>query len=229
MSSSHCLFGQQKNRGEEALKSGNSAVNSIRILGVSGSPRDASTAYLVKEGLRYAERNPESVVTEYFSLKGKKITFCIHCDYCIREKKGCVHNDDMLEAYEMIERADALFVGSPVYNGSISGQLKTFFDRCRAIVAKNPDVLRNKAGAGLAVGGDRVGGQEPALLTIHSFYLANKMIPVSGGPFGANLGGSVWSRDLGKEGAKKDAEGLKTLHRTIDRLIEVALKLKGAE
>jgi multimeric flavodoxin WrbA len=209
------------------LKSRDSAVNSIRILGVSGSPRDASTAYLVKEGLKYAERSSKSVVTEYFSLKGKKINFCIHCDYCVREKKGCVHDDDMREAYEKIERADALFVGSPVYNGSISGQLKTFFDRCRAIVAKNPDILRNKVGVGLAVGGDRVGGQEPALLTIHSFYLTNKMIPVSGGPFGANLGGSAWSRDLGKEGAEKDAEGLKTLHRTIDRLIEVTIKLKG--
>ncbi|UCD97288.1 MAG: flavodoxin family protein [Candidatus Bathyarchaeota archaeon] len=199
----------------------------MRLLGVSGSPRDASTAYLVKEGLRYAEKRSQSVLTEYFSLKGKKIDFCIHCDYCVREKKGCVHKDDMLEAYEKLSRADALLIGSPVYSGSISGQLKTFFDRCRALVARNPDVLRNKVGVGLAVGGDRAGGQEPALLTIHSFFLANKMIPVSGGPFGANLGCSAWSRDLGKEGAEKDTEGLKSLHRTIDRLIEVAFKLKG--
>ena len=209
------------------MKSNDSTANTIRLLGVSGSPRDASTAYLVKEGLRYAERNSQSVATEYFSLKGKKINFCIHCDYCVREKKGCVHDDDMLEAYEKLTRADALLIGSPVYNGSISGQLKTFFDRCRAIVAQNPDALRNKVGVGLAVGGDRIGGQEPALLTIHSFFLANKMIPVSGGPFGANLGGSAWSHDLGKEGVEKDAEGLKSVHRTIDRLIEVTLKLKG--
>ena len=135
------------------MKPRDSTVNSIRILGVSGSPREASTAYLVKEGLKYAEKSSKPVVTEFFSLKGKTINFCVHCDYCVREKKGCVHNDDMLEAYEKIARADAFFVGSPVYNGSISGQLKTFFDRCRAIVAKNPDVLRNKVGAGLAVPG----------------------------------------------------------------------------
>lgn len=113
-----------------------------------------------------------------------------------------------------------------MYNGSISGQLKTFLDRCRALVAKSPRALENKVGAGVAVGGDRLGGQELALLTIHSFYLANKMIPISGGPFGANLGGTVWSRDFGKEGAQKDAEGLRTVRRTVSRLMELAIQLK---
>ena len=116
-------------------------------------------------------------------------------------------------------------VGSP----SQRSQLKTFFDRCRALVATKPDALKNKVGAGVAVGGDRLGGQELALLTIHSFYLANKMIPASGGPFGANLGGTVWSRDLGRDGAKKDTEGLKTVYRTVDRLVELTELLKRGD
>ena len=64
-------------------------------------------------------------------------------------------------------------------NGNISGQLKTVFDRCRAIFAKNPDILRKKYGMGLSVGGDRNGGQEVSLKTIHDFYILNGMIPVS--------------------------------------------------
>jgi multimeric flavodoxin WrbA len=91
---------------------------------------------------------------------------------------------------------------------------------------KNPNALKNKVGAGIAVGGDRAGGQELTLLTIHSFYLANKMLPISGGPFGANLGGTVWSRDLGKIGAQKDKEGLKTVYKTVDRLMKIAILLK---
>jgi len=166
------------------------------------------------------------VQTDYFSLQDKRIAFCAHCDYCVREKRGCINEDDMTEAYDKMEKADAFLIGTPVYNGSISGQLKTLFDRCRALVAKDPNILKNKVGAGVAVGGDRVGGQELALLTIHSFYLANKMIPTGGGPFGANLGGTVWSRDLGKEGALRDDEGLRTVFRTVDRVIEIATELK---
>jgi len=198
----------------------------IRLLGISGSPRKASTDFVVREALNYAAKK-FNAQTDYFSLQNKNISFCIHCDYCLREKKGCIHKDDMLEAYEKMEKANAFIIGTPVYNGSVSGQLKTFFDRCRALVAKNPDALKNKAGAGVAVGGDRLGGQELALLTIHSFYLANKMIPTSGGAFGANLGGTVWSHDSGRKGAQKDKEGLKTVYKTVNRLMELATKLKG--
>ncbi len=197
----------------------------ILLLGISGSPRDASTAYVVKEALNRA-RKKFGVRTDYFSLQNKRIAFCIHCDYCVREKRGCINEDDMTEAYDKMEKADAFLIGTPVYNGSISGQLKTFFDRCRAVVAKDPNILKNKVGAGVAVGGDRVGGHELALLTIHSFYLANEVIPTGGGPFGANLGGTVWSRDLGKEGAAKDDEGLRTVHKTLDRLIQITTELK---
>ncbi|UCE29910.1 MAG: flavodoxin family protein [Candidatus Bathyarchaeota archaeon] len=199
--------------------------HSVVLLGISGSPRKASTAFVIREALAYAAKKSKAK-TDYFSLQGKGINFCVHCDYCIRERKGCIQKDSMTEAYEKMEEAEAFIIGTPVYNGSVSGQLKTFFDRCRGMVAKNPDALKNKVGAGVAVGGDRLGGQELALLTIHSFYQANKMIPVGGGPFGANLGGAVWSRDLGEEGARKDAEGLRTVYKTVDRLVEVAIRLK---
>lgn len=198
---------------------------SLRLLGISGSPREASTAFVIKEALSRASKRFK-IQTDYFSLQNKNINFCIHCDYCVREKKGCIHKDDMAEAYEKMEKAGAFIIGTPVYNGSVSGQLKTLFDRCRALVAKNPDTFRNKVGAGVAVGGDRIGGQELALLTIHSFYLANKMIPTSGGPFGANLGGTVWSHDFGKEGAQKDVDGLRTVYKTVDRLIELTTQVK---
>ncbi len=199
---------------------------SITLLGISGSPRKASTAFVIRSALRYAQQD-FAAETDYFSLHNKKITFCNHCDHCLREKKGCVHRDDMDEAYEKMAKADAIIMGTPVYNGSITGQLKTFMDRCRAMVAGNSKALKNKVGAGIAVGGDRTGGQELALLVIHSFYLANKMIPTSGGPFGANLGGAVWSRDLGESGAQKDAEGFRTVYSTVDRLLELALFMKS--
>jgi multimeric flavodoxin WrbA len=197
----------------------------LRILGISGSPRKAATDFVVIKALEYAEKKFH-VKTDYFHFYGKKIDFCRHCDYCIRTKKGCIQKDDMTEVYAKLEEANAMLFATPVYNGTLSGQLKTLFDRCRALVAKNPKALKNKVGAGIAVGGDRLGGQELALLTIHSFFLINKMIPVSGGALGANLGGTVWSRDLGAKGAEEDVEGFKSVYKTVDRLAEVAMLLR---
>ncbi len=197
----------------------------VRLLGISGSPRLGATDFAVRAALDYARKKYEAE-TEYFSARGKKIKFCIHCDHCIRKREGCLQKDDVQDLYQKMEWANAWLLGSPVYQGQISGQLKAILDRCRALVAKNPKVFENKVGCGLAVGGDRNGGQEPAIHTMIDFYLINEMIPVGGGSFGANLGGALWSGDKGAEGAEEDSEGIKAVYRTIDRLIGVACLMR---
>ena len=152
---------------------------------------------------------------------GKKMNFCIHCDYCIREKKGCIHKDDLQEVYEKLKWADAIIIGTPVYQGTVSGQTKVIMDRCRALAAQDSHFILNKPGAAFAVGGDRIGGQEPSIQAILDFYIINEAIPVGGGSFGANLGGAFWSKDKGAEGAKEDEEGLKSMRKTINRLIKL--------
>jgi len=146
--------------------------------------------------------------------------------YCVRTKQGCIHKDDIVELYDKMEWADAWIIGSPVYQGTVSGQTKTIMDRCRAVVARDPKAFMNKVGAGMADGGDRVGGQEPALQVIHNFYIINEMIPVSGGSFGSNLGGTFWSQDKGAEGIEVDGEGLRSMRKTVRRLIQTAQMLK---
>lgn len=200
-------------------------MDKLKIIGISGSPRIGSTDYAVKAALSYAE-DKYDIETDYFSAHKKQINFCIHCDFCVRKKQGCIHKDDMNELYPKLEQADAWILGSPVYQGAISGQLKTILDRLRASVAKKKTIFAGKAGAGLAVGGDRIGGQEPVIKTIIDFFIINEMIPVGGGSFGANLGMTIWSKDKKAGGTEADEEGLKTIHRTMDRLIKVALQLK---
>jgi multimeric flavodoxin WrbA len=195
--------------------------NTVRMFGISGSPRIASTDFAVRKALEYAEVT-YSAETRYFSCHKKELNFCIHCDYCVKKKEGCVFKDDMEEVYQSLEWADALILGTPVYQGTVSGQTKVVMDRCRALVAKNPHVLSQKAGAALAVGGDRMGGQEVALQTILEFYIINEVLPVGGGSFGANLGSTFWSKDLGAAGVEQDEEGIKTLRKTVDRIISVA-------
>lgn len=75
------------------------------------------------------------------------------------KKEGCIQKDDVQEIYPKLEWANTWVLGSPVYQGQISGQLKAILDRCRAVVAKNPKVFENKVGAAIAVGGDRNGAR----------------------------------------------------------------------
>lgn len=193
--------------------------NQNLLLGICGSPRKQGTEFAVQYALNYAAEK-FGFETEYWTVKGKDIKFCIHCDYCIREKKGCVHEDDIQDLYPKIEAAKFLLFGTPVYQGNLSGQLKTVLDRCRALVAKIPNVFKGKLGTALAVGGDRSGGQEIAMRSILDFYQQNHIHSVSGGAFGANLGASLWSKDMGKQGIEQDDEGLRTIRKVIKKLSE---------
>lgn len=193
--------------------------NKNQILGICGSPRKQGTEYAVRYALNYAAEK-YGFDTEFWSVRNKKINFCLHCDYCIREKKGCVNKDDMEDLYIKLEEAKFLIFGTPIFQGTLSGQLKTVMDRCRAMVAKKPNVFKDKIGTALAVGGDRSGGQEIAIRSVLDFYQQNHIISVSGGAFGANLGASLWSGDKGKEGVQNDEEGLRSIRKIIKRLAE---------
>ena len=161
--------------------------------------------------------------TEQFSVRGKQISPCRHCDYCLKNKE-CIIKDDMHQLYPLIRQAEGFVIATPVYNGSMSAQTKIVIDRTRATLAADPKALRMKPGMAIAVGGDRMGGQELAVQQIHAFYILNGMIPVSGGFFGANLGATFWSRDT-LEGAKADEEGFRSLRKTVKRFAEMTAHL----
>jgi multimeric flavodoxin WrbA len=184
------------------------------ILGISGSPRSKATEYVCKKTL--AQLEALGYKTTYWSVMGKKLNFCTHCNYC-RKSEGCIFNDDMTILYQLLEDASAFVFATPVYNGYISGQLKTVMDRCRALLSRNNKVFRYKPAITIAVGGDRAGGQEPAIQQMSSFFIMNGAVPISGGTFGANLGATFWSKDT-LEGVMEDEEGYISLSKTIKRL-----------
>jgi multimeric flavodoxin WrbA len=187
------------------------------ILGICGSPRKQSTELVLTEALRILEEM--NFKTELFTVRGKNIGFCQHCDYCLR-KKECKLKDDMFLLYPLLKEAKGLILATPVYNGGVSGQMKVIMDRCRGLLVAHPNALRQKVGMAIAVGGDRMGGQELAIQQIMTFYLLNGTIPVSGGSFGANLGATFWSKDNLKD-TKLDQEGFRNLGKTMKRFAEL--------
>jgi len=192
------------------------------IIGLCGSPRKAATEHVLREALKILETR--GFKTKFFSVRGKKLGFCTHCDYCL-EHKECIIKDDMYTVYGLLKEADGIIIATPVYNGGVSAQIKAVLDRCRALLAADKDVLKYKVGMAVAVGGDRVGGQELAIQQIHTFYILNGVIPVSGGPFGANLGANFWSKDT-LEGVKEDKEGFRTLKKTVKRFAEAVNRIE---
>ncbi|MBM4240940.1 MAG: flavodoxin family protein, partial [Euryarchaeota archaeon] len=133
------------------------------IVGICGSPRKQATDYVLRETLIMLE--DAGFETEFFTVRGKNISPCRHCDYCLKNKE-CVVKDDMYEVYPLIKDAEGIIMATPIYNGGVSAQLKAFMDRTRAMGAENYDFLRYKVGMAIAVGGDRIGGQELAIQQI---------------------------------------------------------------
>jgi NAD(P)H dehydrogenase (quinone) len=97
----------------------------------------------------------------------------------VLKRVGEVAADDLLSS-------DAVIVGSPVYFGNVSGEVKTFFDNWLLKFDFYSDFrMRNKVGGAFATGAAISNGKEITMMTILEAMLINKMIVVSGGgPFG---------------------------------------------
>lgn len=197
------------------------------ILGLCGSPRKKATDFVLNEALNMLK--DAGFETEFFTVRGRDIRFCSHCDYCLKNHE-CIIRDDMDSLYPLIRGAKGIIVATPVYNGGVSAQIKTVMDRCRALAASDRDVFKHKVGMAIAVGGDRVGGQELAIQQIMTFYILNGVLPVGGGAFGANLGATFWSKDT-LEGVMEDSEGFRSLRKTVKSFCGLLERLgpKGSE
>ena len=183
----------------------------MKVFGICASPRISTTNYVIKKALE--KLDDDSFETTLFSCAGKNIRPCMHCDYCL-ENKRCIIEDDMADVYRNLQDADGIILATPVLSGGISSNLSAIMDRTRALEAIDYNLLRGKIGMSIAVGGDRTGGQDFAHLKNITYFMIHGIIPVSGGPFGSNLGASFWSNDTLND-IKKDEYGMESLNRTL--------------
>ena len=125
----------------------------------------------------------------------------------VLKRVGDVTENDLVSA-------DAVVVGSPVYFGNMSGEVKTFFDNWSKFGLFRDRKMRNKVGGAFATGASVSSGKEVTMLTIFAAMFINQMIVVSGGGgFGASASTGTDSpgidekelaeaRDLGKRVAE---------------------------
>lgn len=104
----------------------------MKILAFNGSPRkDWNTAILLKEALKGAAT--QGAETELIHLYDLNYKGCISCFSC-KMKNGksygrCAVNDELTPILKSIEEADGIILGSPVYFGTASAEMRAFMER----------------------------------------------------------------------------------------------------
>ena len=158
------------------------------ILAINGSPnRSGNTAFLLGAVLEAAkEEGVEGKVINVMDvLKGQDVPFCVACSSPCKETCHAKH-PALKEACDALEGAAAVVLGSPVYFGTVSAQLKALWDKTRAIRSRRS--LVGKPAAAVSVGAARFGGQETTLKALHDMLLIQGMSIVGEGTEDSDAG-----------------------------------------
>ena len=188
----------------------------LKVLGIVGSPHNhGNTAFLVENSLDVIDKEDDFEV-ELITLGDKNINYCVGCDEC-KKTNRCVIDDDMQKLTAKVRNADALIVGSPVYFGDMTGQLKTFIDRLRPL--RNIHAFKFKVCGAVSAGGFRNGGQEATIASIHDFFLVQGGIVVGDNRPTAHFGAT------GVGDTSEDKVGFDTSVYLAQRIIDVTRRL----
>ena len=99
-----------------------------KILVVSASPRKGGNSDLLcDEFIKGAESSGHRV--EKVFVNDMDINYCRGCGACENTHK-CAQKDDMADILDKIVSSNVVVLASPVYFYTVSGQMKTFIDRC---------------------------------------------------------------------------------------------------
>jgi multimeric flavodoxin WrbA len=151
------------------------------LLAINGSPlKKGNTAWLLGKVLEAAEEEgvPTRMLHVMEALKGQERPYCVACSSPCKEvcHQGSI---SLREATDLLEGCAGLVLGSPVYFGTVSGQLKSFWDKTRAVRSRRS--LTGKPGAAVSVGAARFGGQETTLRALHDMMIIHGMRIVGDG------------------------------------------------
>ena len=103
-----------------------------KIIAINGSPREkGNTAILLNKALEGAKE--QGAETELINLYDLNYKGCISCFACKRQGGKsygkCICADELSPILKKIEQADALILGSPIYFGTVTGEMRSFMER----------------------------------------------------------------------------------------------------
>ena len=194
----------------------------MKVAAFNGSPKKKGNTYqaigLVLEGLERA-----GITTEIIQVGGQHINPCKVCGLCRKEKDGFCHGYDkdekdiLNECMKKMYEADGVIIGSPVYFGSVTPEIKSLIDRA-GYSSRGGDgsLLRRKVCAGV-VAVRRQGAGSTLEQINHIFILGEAIVAHS----------SYWNMVFGKEPGEivNDDEGVKTLKKLGDNMAWLLKKI----
>lgn len=104
----------------------------MKVIAINGSPRKkGNTAILLEKALEGAAyKTAETEMIHLYDLNFKGCISCFACKRINGKSYGkCAVKDDLFEVFDKIEKADALLLGSPIYFGEVTGELRCFLER----------------------------------------------------------------------------------------------------
>jgi len=104
----------------------------MKVMAINGSPRKKwNTATLLEHALEGAKsQGAETELIHLYDLDYRGCTSCFACKLKDGKSYGkCAMNDDLAPVLEKIRTTDALILGSPIYFGIVTGEMRSFMER----------------------------------------------------------------------------------------------------
>jgi DNA polymerase III epsilon subunit family exonuclease len=126
------------------------AEGKMKVLAINGSPRKQwNTAMLLEKALEgAASAGAEVEMIHLYDLDFKGCTSCFACKLKGGASYGkCAMRDGLTSLLDKIAEADAFVLGSPIYFGTVTGEMRSFMERLLfpyLAYTKPPTTLFNK-------------------------------------------------------------------------------------
>ena len=104
----------------------------MNVMAINGSPRKKwNTAMLLEHALEgAATKGAETELVHLYDLDFKGCTSCFSCKTKGGKSYGkCAMRDGLTLLLEKLAHADAFILGSPVYFGTVTGEMRSFMER----------------------------------------------------------------------------------------------------
>jgi FAD reductase [NAD(P)H] len=129
----------------------------MKLLGISGTIIGAKPRIVVEKVLDEVKKNHPEIEVELLDLRDYEVQFC-------DGRNPSTYNEDTKKVIDIVSSADFYIIGTPIFNGSITGPLKNLFDLI------NPKDFRNKVMGFIATGGTYQ----------HYLVIENQLKPIAG-------------------------------------------------
>jgi FMN reductase/FAD reductase [NAD(P)H] len=129
----------------------------MKLLGISGTITGSKTKVVVNEVLKEVKKYYPEVEIELLDLKEHNIQFC-------DGRNPSAYSEDTKRVINLVSSADFYIIGTPVFQGSLTGALKNLFDLIQ------PTIFREKVMGFVATGGTWQ----------HFLVIENQLKPIAG-------------------------------------------------